>query len=344
MSKYYSLSQLGWQAFFQHQLSLEEWESCQVARIEALERSTIFFLTTSGTSSLPLSSSMPAMTVGDWILLNNSGLYLRCLDRLSLFSRKAAGTKVATQLIAANVDTVFIVSSLNKDFNLNRVERYLSLTNEISVDTVFVLTKEDCCSNTHEYINQVQQLSPLLNVLAVNSLNSSSVKQLSPWCCEGKTVAFLGSSGVGKSSIINTLLGHTIQQTNSIRGDDDKGRHTTTQRTLHLLPTGGILIDTPGMRELKLSDCEQGIEDTFSEISEYAKYCKFSDCQHENEPGCAVKKAIDSNKLDKRRLTNYRKLMREQEFNTATIAEKRAREKKLGRYIRAVQAESKMNR
>ena len=232
-----------------------------------------------------------------------------------------------------------MVSSLNQDFNLNRIERYLALANEAGVEPVVVLTKADCCENPQSYTQQVQALDQLLMVVTVNSLDPDSVNKLEPWCCTGKTVALLGSSGVGKSTLLNTLSGKTVQLTHSIREDDDKGRHTTTGRSLHLLPTGGLLLDTPGMRELQLANCEHGIEETFTDIRELATQCKFTDCQHQNEPGCSVRAAINAGKLDERRLTSYLKLMREQAFNQATLAEKRARDRSLGRYYRSVLAE-----
>ncbi len=281
------------------------------------------------------------MAVGDWVLLDNTGKFHRVLERMSLFSRKAAGSRVDTQLIVANIDTLFVVCSLNQDFNLNRIERYLTLANEAKVESVVVLTKADCCENPSMYVQQVQSVNPVQAVVSVNSLDPESVSELAPWCGVGRTVAFLGSSGVGKSTLINMLSGNTIQRTNAIREDDAKGRHTTTRRTLHMLPAGGLLIDTPGMRELQLADCEHGIEDTFSEITELATQCKFSDCQHQHEPGCAVRRAIDAGSLDERRLKNYHKLMREQELNNATLAEKRSRDRSFGRYIRSVQAESR---
>ncbi|MCW9012745.1 MAG: ribosome small subunit-dependent GTPase A [Gammaproteobacteria bacterium] len=340
MTNFYSLSQLGWQAFFQQQLSLEEWEDCPAARIIGQEKSTITVLTTDGKQSIDLTPGMPVLTVGDWILLDKTRRFHRMLDRLSLFSRKAAGTKVATQLIAANIDTVFVVCSLNQDFNLNRIERYLALVNEAKVEPVIILTKLDCCENPDDFIQQVQTINPHLMVATVNSLDPESVSKLEPWCVTGKTVAFLGSSGVGKSTLINTLLGHAVQQTSAIREDDAKGRHTTTGRTLHMLPSGGLLLDTPGMRELQLADCEQGIGDTFSEISELARQCKFSDCQHKQEPGCAVRAAINNGTLDERRLLNYQKLLREQAINRETLAEKRARDRNLGKFYRSVQEAS----
>ncbi len=338
MANHYTLPQIGWQPFFQQQLTLEEWETVTIGRVTVQQRSLIELLTTEGTVMLPITQSMPAMTTGDWLLLDSDLRFLRLLERISLFSRKAAGTKVATQLIAANIDTVFIVCSMNLDFNLNRIERYLAMAHEAGVETVIVLTKEDLCDRPRAFEEQARSIDPLLNVVSVNGLDSQSVKQLDGWCVTGKTVALLGSSGVGKSTLINTLSDREKQQTNSIRKDDDKGRHTTTSRTLHMLSTGGILLDTPGMREIQLANCERGVEETFSEIVELATHCKFSDCSHQNEPGCAVRTAIEVGKLDQRRLSSYRKLMREQAFNQATLSEKRARDREFGRYVRSVMA------
>ena len=257
---------------------------------------------------------------------------------MSLFSRKAAGTKSSIQLIGANVDTVFLVCSMNQDFNLNRIERYLILANDAAVEPVVVLSKMDCCDDPQDYVQQVEALDPLLIVVPVNSLDPDSVRNLEPWCAAGKTVALLGSSGVGKSTLVNTLCNHTVQDTRSIRENDAKGRHTTSRRSLHLLPAGGLLLDTPGMRELQMAGCEYGVEETFTDIVELSTQCKFTDCQHVNEPGCSVQAQICADRLEKRRLSNYLKLMREQAFNKATLTEKRARDRELGRFYRSVQA------
>ena len=237
MKSPYSLPQLGWNHFFQQQLSLEEYETCTPARVFGQERSVLQVINEHGALSLPVTAAMEPMTVGDWVLLDRADRFHRTLDRSSLFFRKAVGAKNRRQLISANVDTVFLVSSMNQDFNLNRLERYLALTSETDVESVIVLTKADCCETPQEYISRGQALGESLAVLGVNSLDRTSVKQLNSWCQPTKTVAFLGSSGVGKSTLVNTLLGETVQRTQSIRQDDDKGRHTTSSRSMHLLPS-----------------------------------------------------------------------------------------------------------
>ena len=344
MTTIYSLSQLGWQPFFQQQLSLDEWQDCRLARVADCHRASFELLTEQGPETLPVTPGLPALTTGDWLLLDSQHRVVRHLERLSLFSRKAPGTKVAEQLIAANVDTLLIVSSLNQDFNLSRFERYLALAREAGVEPVVVLTKQDCCDTPQDYLNQLQTLDPLLMVVAVNALDSESVRSLAPWCRPGKSLALLGSSGVGKSTLVNTLMGNPAQQTGAIREDDGKGRHTTTSRSMHLLPGGALLFDTPGMRQLQLADCEQGVEVTFSDISELANGCQFADCQHQGEPGCAVQAAIADGALSERRLGNYQKLMLEQARNGESLAQKRARDKGLSKMYRNVQSHARQRK
>ena len=348
MTTVFTLSQLGWNAFFQQQLSLEECTQQVPARIVAQHRSCIDVLTEQGPKRLMYGLDIPAsacaLTIGDWLLLNLDGSFGRMLDRRSCFSRKAAGSKVAEQLIAANVDTVLVVTALNHDFSLNRIERYSALIREAGADVVAVLTKADLCDDPADYQRQVQALDPLLVVETVNGLDAACAATLQPWCRAGSTVALLGSSGVGKSTLINTLLGQAAQLTAEARVADDKGRHTTTSRTLHLMNNGGILLDTPGMRELQLTDCETGLQETFADIAELAKRCRYSDCQHQSEPGCAVIEALQAEQVDGRRLANYLSLMREQAHNAASLAEKRARDRCKSRYYRSVQTAARLRK
>ncbi|MGA0334392.1 MAG: ribosome small subunit-dependent GTPase A, partial [Kiritimatiellia bacterium] len=188
---------------------------------------------------------------------------------------------------------------------------------------------------------QVQSLDPNLAVEAVNCLYPESTRILEPWCRAGNTVVLMGSSGSGKSTLTNTLLGEELQDTWEIRENDSKGRHTTSRRTLFPMPNGALILDTPGIRELQLTDCEEGVHTTFSDIEELTYQCRFSDCSHGNEPGCAVRQSLENGQLDARRLTNYLKLLREQAQNTASLHEKRSHEKSLGKIYRRAQEEAR---
>ena len=334
MSDFTSLAGLGWQAFFQQQLLLEEWDTALPARIIEQHKSEIKVATEEETITLELTHNMPEMVVGDWILLDTEKHFSRLLERKTCFARKAAGSKVHKQLISANVDTAFIVCSMNDDFNLNRIERFLSLVNESAAEAVVVLSKSDQAASPEEFIQAVQTIDPLLMVEAVNCLDTDSIKKLSPWVKKGSTIAVLGSSGVGKSSLTNTLLGESKQSTEGIREDDSKGKHTTTSRSLIALKEGGLILDTPGMREIQLADSKDGIATTFSDIEAFAEQCRFADCGHQSEPGCAIQKAIESGDLDSRRLANYQKLLKENAYNSASLSERRASDKALGKYYK----------
>ncbi|MBT4519398.1 MAG: ribosome small subunit-dependent GTPase A [Halieaceae bacterium] len=340
MGNYNTLACLGWQPFFQQQLSLEEWNDLSPARVVEQHRTSIAVVTQSGSLDIALQHSMPEMVVGDWVLLDSSNHFIRLLDRKTCFKRKAAGSKVNWQLISANVDTAFIVVSMNDDFNLSRIERYLSLVHDSGAEPVVVLSKFDLSGSPEQFISQVQGLDGLLFVEAVNCLDLNSVEKLNHWIKEGSTSAVLGSSGVGKSTLINTLLSEPKQGTASIREDDAKGRHTTTRRSLIALKSGGLILDTPGMREIQLADCKSGISTTFPEIEALAKNCRFSDCRHGSEPGCAVLSALNSGQIEQRRLDNYTKLLKEEAINSASLSQKRASDKALGKFYKRTLSES----
>ncbi len=330
------LNTLGWKPFFQQQLSLEEYENNTIARVVAVHRDHIECLTESGTQRFSILASTPTLATGDWITIDEKQHISRCLDRFSLIERKSPGSQVQRQLMVANIDTVFIVSSLNDDFSLNRIERYLAISKETNIDPVVILTKKDLCPSTEEYAQQVQSLDSNLPVFAVSVLELESLQPLLAYCQTGQSITLLGSSGVGKSTLINGLIGSEQLATAEIRESDSKGRHTTTKRQLIALETGGVIIDTPGMRELQIVNCAEGLQETFSDVAHIAKQCKFGDCQHQTEPGCAIQQAIGTGELSARRLENYQRLLREEAHNTSSIAEKREKDKQLGKFYRSV--------
>lgn len=335
-----SLANLGWQNFFQQQLDLEEWESTIPARIAAVHRSQLLAIGATGSMTLPITASTPNITVGDWVLLKD-GSVNRLLERKSVFSRKAAGHKTEEQLLAANVDTAFIVCALNHDFNLSRIERYLATTYDAGAEPVVVLTKKDLCANADDRRMEVQNLNPMLMVETINGLDAISTEVLNPWCRPGQTIVLLGSSGAGKSTLTNTLLGTDTQATGAIREDDSKGRHTTSGRALLAMPGHALIIDTPGLRELQLATGSEAIDATFHELTTLASHCHFSDCQHQNEPGCAVLAAVDDGSLDERRYLSYLKLSREQARNEASLAERHKADRELGKFYKRTQADSR---
>ena len=335
-----TLADLGWAHFFQQQLSLEEWETMTPVRVFGLNRHLFETVGLSGHRQVTLpvgwhgrtAEQLP--TVGDWLLLDAGGEVVRLLDRTSLFKRMAAGRESKVQLMGANIDTLFVVTSCNQDFNLSRIERYLALALDGGVDPVLVLTKVDLSDEVERFRSEAETLRPGMAVVAVNSKIESAAEALKPWCGRGQTVALVGSSGVGKSTLVNTLLGDAVQETGAIRALDDKGRHVTTARSLHLLTKGGLLLDSPGIRELQLGGCEEGVAALFDEIEAVARNCRFNDCRHQGEAGCAVEAANERDEFDPRRLANYLKLRSEQERTAETLEQKRRKDKNFGKMVK----------
>jgi len=275
--------------------------------------------------------------VGDWVALKipaggQSGIIEAILPRKSAFTRKAPGKAVREQVVAANVERVFVVTGLDRDFNLRRIERYLALVYGSGALPVVVLSKVDLVDNPEEFILEAESAAPGVPVLTVNGLTGTGVESLKEHIPPGTTAAFLGSSGVGKSTLINILLGEERQKVSSLRISVGKGRHTTTSRELFLLPGGGAVIDTPGMKEIQVWGDGEGLSDVFPEVEELARFCRFRDCRHESEIHCAVRKALDSRELDPHRFQNFLKMRAEFESQERrSSVQARAEERKEGR-------------
>lgn len=274
-------------------------------------------------------SEYPA--VGDYVTVSCAGpdtaVIHQVLPRKSLFVRKAAGTSKTEQVIAANIDTVFLCMSLNNDFNLRRLERYLAAAWESGAEPVAVLTKADLCADLPQKQREVEAIAMGVNILTTSAMESDGYRQIMPYITQGRTVAFVGSSGVGKSTLINRLLGEDRLTTGGLR-KDDKGHHTTTHRELLILSNGAMVIDTPGMRELGMWDAASGVEQTFGDIEELAARCRFRNCSHSGEPGCAVRAAIRSGDLDGGRWLSYQKLKNENSYAADSESYLAAKEKK----------------
>ena len=274
-------------------------------------------------------SDYPA--VGDYVLADcadpDTAVIHRVLPRKSVFLRRAAGTSKTEQVVAANIDTVFLCMSLNKDFNLRRLERYLAVAWESGADPVVLLTKADLCADISRKQSEVSSVAMGADVLSVSAMDADGYRQVTPYLTAGRTVAFVGSSGAGKSTLINRLLGENRLATDGLR-NDDKGHHTTTHRELLVLPNGAMVIDTPGMRELGMWDAASGVEQTFADIETLASRCRFRDCSHTGEPGCAVREAIRRGELDGDRWQSYQKLKSENDYAADSESYLAAKERK----------------
>ncbi|MFC3580938.1 ribosome small subunit-dependent GTPase A [Sphingomonas hylomeconis] len=312
-----TLIELGWRAHFSDQLGPADMPGAEPVRVMAVHRGKI---EVSGAGAhhliepyIPGAEPTDAHpTIGDWLLIDRETLQpIRVLDRMNLFKRRAPGDPHKEQMIAANVDSVFIVASCNQDFNVARLERYVVLAREVGVHAVVVLTKTDLTDTPEAFVAATRAIEPGLHVEAVDGRDPAQVARLAAWCGPGRTVAFLGSSGVGKSTLVNTLRASDSIATQAVRAKDDTGRHTTTVRRMHRLEQRGWLLDLPGMRELQLPDAASGIAEIFDDFTLAAEDCRFSDCSHGVEPGCAVQAGLATGALTPERFDRWRKLAAE---------------------------------
>jgi ribosome biogenesis GTPase len=284
--------------------------------------------------------------VGDWVavvIYDELAIIQSVLPRRTILERQAVGAKGERQIIAANIDYAFIMQSADMNFNLNRLERYLSLCYTSGIEPILILSKTDLAEGDflREAVEKVEKREKKLEYLLLSNLDQNSIKQVSSFIRKGKTYCIVGSSGVGKSTLINNLLKNEVQKTGDLSDSTGKGRHITGHRELFILGDGGIIIDTPGMKELGMTDNIEGIRVTFSDISSLALKCKFSDCRHIDESGCAVLDAVEKGMIDKDSLANYRKMLREQEHFSANEAERRKKSREFGKMVKRILKEKK---
>ncbi|OPZ79165.1 MAG: putative ribosome biogenesis GTPase RsgA [Alphaproteobacteria bacterium ADurb.Bin438] len=328
-----SIKNLGFSDFHEKSLEPCDIENYKISRITAEHKNSYivndgnydYFATISGKFFHKLQNEGTIPVVGDFVLLKKDTLSpaiiekivprKTCLKRISKLNRKSFNISNKEQIIVSNVDKVFIVTSLNQDFNLSRIERALSFVYDSGASPIILLSKSDICDNLDELMDKVEQIAFGVPIIAYSNVTKDGLDKIKSFIKQGETYCLIGSSGVGKTSLINNICGLN-EKTIKIREGDDKGKHATTSKALYVLENGGMIVDLPGLREIGIFNENEGFDTTYSDIEELIGLCKFSDCTHTNEPNCAVRQAIKDGFLDERRFKNYLKLKKEQEFVT----------------------------
>ena len=346
-----NIEKFGFDKWFQNNVDPVSLDSFEIARVIAVHKDS-YTITTGendvyaelvGKILYSAASPIDYPAVGDWVLTNfydenTFSIIHEILKRKSLLKRKTPGKKVDFQLIAANIDVAFIVQSLDENFNLRRLERYLVMVNESNIQPIVLLSKSDLLT-TEEVagkIDEIQRIMPHLQVVPFSNDNESGLKSVKDFLESGRTYCLLGSSGVGKTTLLNNLIGESIFKTKAVSNKDSKGRHATTHRQLIKLNCGAMVVDTPGMRELGNFSIETGLEETFAEITELSKKCQFNDCTHVNEKGCAILNALGDGQISVKRYQNYIKMNKEAIYNEMSYLEKRKKDKQFGKFCKTV--------
>jgi ribosome biogenesis GTPase len=355
----YSIEKLGFGKWFLNNVDPEDLNRFDIARVMAVHKDSYtinnggndVFAELIGKMVFNAASPLDYPAVGDWVFVtfydeNTFSIIHNVLPRKSLLKRKTPGKKIDFQLIAANIDVAFIVQSLDTNFNLRRLERYLVMVKESKIKPIVLLSKSDLL-NTKDIANrltEINEIMPSLHVQPFSNENGSGLKNVKNFLVPGKTFCLLGSSGVGKTTLLNNLIGESVFSTMTVREKDSKGRHATTYRQLIKLDCEAMLIDTPGMRELGNFSVETGIDETFTEITELSEHCQFTDCTHVNEKGCAVLKAAEDGQVPEKRYQNYIKMKKESIYNEMSYLEKRQKNKQFSKFCKTVMKHKKNRR
>jgi ribosome biogenesis GTPase len=350
------IEDLGFDSWFKERVEKSKTTEFQIARIVAVHKdsylvrnnSTEIFAELTGKFLFQAESPLDYPTVGDWVYaryFNDDTLAVieEVFPRKTFLQRKTSGKKIEFQLIASNIDTAFIIQSLDFNFNIRRMERYLTMINDGQIEPIVLLSKSDLLSpdDVNKKISEVNQLMPDVTVLAFSNLNKSAFSEMETLFRSGRTYCLLGSSGVGKTTLLNNLIGEELFMTKSISEKTSKGRHATTSRQLHLLKNGAMIIDTPGMRELGNIAVESGLEQTFDEIVSLSNQCRFSDCTHTNEKGCAILDALEKGDISRERFDNFIKMSKESAYHNMSYLEKRQKDKEFGKMVKSIMKHKK---